>query len=218
MICSVAKFNSLEAVGGNSGSRPSCTATPAAFFYGELTMNCKHLTCPLLEISLIPLTRGKYAIVDTKDYDWLIQWKWCAAPTRSGYCAVRSIHRADNEVVYALLMHREILGLCRGNGICVDHINHCQLDNRRYNIRKCSYSENARNQHASRNCASQYKGVIRNGKGWMSRITHHKKGFYLGTFKFEIDAAKAYDKAATELFREFACPNFRQIKGVVNLI
>ncbi len=25
---------------------------------------------------LIPLTQGKFAIVDAEDYDWLMQWKW----------------------------------------------------------------------------------------------------------------------------------------------
>jgi len=26
----------------------------------------------------IPLTQGLYALVDGEDYDWLMQWKWCA--------------------------------------------------------------------------------------------------------------------------------------------
>jgi len=29
--------------------------------------------------SLIPLTQGKFAIVDKEDYKWLMQWKWHVA-------------------------------------------------------------------------------------------------------------------------------------------
>jgi hypothetical protein len=37
---------------------------------------------------------------------------------------------------------------------------------------------------------------------------YEKKKIYLGLFKNAEDAAKAYDKKATELFGEFACLNF----------
>jgi len=32
--------------------------------------------------------------------------------------------------------------------------------------------------------------------------------FHLGYFKNEVDAAKAYDKAAKRLYKRFATPNF----------
>ncbi len=56
----------------------------------------------------IPLTRGKTAIVDDEDYEYLSQWKWHF----DGHYAARK-----NREVGKLYMHRLLLG---GNKI--DHI------------------------------------------------------------------------------------------------
>jgi hypothetical protein len=48
------------------------------------------------------------------------------------------------------------------------------------------------------------------GEGWEARIKHKdktRKQVYLGFFKDEIEAAKAYNRAAEKLFGEFALLN-----------
>lgn len=91
----------------------------------------------------------------------------------------------------------------------VDHRFHNTLDNRRCNIRTCTTAQNQHNQRKTRGL-SQYKGVSwhKTNKKWQALIRLNGQRIYLGYFNNEIDAAKAYDKKARELFREFAFTNF----------
>lgn len=163
-------------------------------------MNCKHENCPLLEISLIPLTQGKYTIIDTEDYSWLSQWKWCALISKYGVVAMRQVKRKN---VY---MHRLILDAPAG--MEVDHVNHNMADNRKQNLRRCSHAENMKNQVPQKNAGSPYKGVTEHYGGWRARITKNFQLVHLGTYKTEVEAAMAYDTKAKELFGEFAYLNW----------
>lgn len=167
-------------------------------------MNCKHIICPLVEISLIPLTQGKYAIVDTEDYEYLSQWKWQALEGIDTYYAVRK--KKWGSRYKTLMMHRVILNTPLG--MDTDHRNHNGLDNRKQNIRVCTRAENRQNQRPQKKGTSKYKGVRRPKNKWLAEIRTHSKSIHLGSYEIEIDAAKAYDAKAKELFGEFACTNF----------
>jgi len=60
------------------------------------------------------------------------------------------------------------------------------------------------------NKTSKYVGVSlkRSNLKWLATITKNRKGYSLGTFDSEIEAAKAYDKKALELYGENAKLNF----------
>ncbi len=169
-------------------------------------MKYNNQRCPLLEISLIPLTQGKFAIVDIEDYSYLMQWKWCAHKHGSAYYARRGVYCPVQSGTKTIHLHREIIKIPKG--LFPDHINRNGLDNRKCNLRTCSHRENLCNQSPQKNAASRYKGVGQSGKRWLSRITHKGKRIHLGTFNIEVDAAKAYDEKARVLFGEFACCNF----------
>ena len=148
-----------------------------------------------------------YVLVDDDDYIWLSKWKWTAKKDGNCVYASRKIRTADNKR-YMLLMHRDILGLKKGDRLGVDHINHNGLDNRKSNIRICTSQQNCFNRRSHLNSASQYKGIClsRNGR-WRARIFKEGRLLSLGSFISEIDAALAYNKNAQELFGEFACLN-----------
>lgn len=91
-----------------------------------------------------------------------------------------------------------------------EHKNRNTLDNRRCNLRVASSSQNQANRPVTKCSTSGYKGVSWNkemGK-WQAQIGKDRRLRYLGRFSDKIEAAKAYDKAAKELFGEFAWLNF----------
>ncbi len=151
----------------------------------------------------LPLTQGKYALVDDADYDLLSRWDWYAWWSGSVWYARRS-HKGKK-----LYLHREILKA--GKDDVTDHVNHDGLDNRRCNIRVCTQLQNARNKPPRKNQSSKYKGVYwhKLAAKWTAQIAPSRCRKHLGVFEKEIDAAVAYDKAAEKYYGEFACLNFR---------
>jgi hypothetical protein len=151
---------------------------------------------------LIPLTQGKFAIVDAEDYEKLNRYKWHAIRQANTFYAVR---RQGNKKIR---MHRVITNAPKG--LDCDHIDHNGLNNRKKNLRLCTRLQNSRNQRARKGGTSKYKGVYwhKDQKKWHAGISSCGKSYFLGSFDNEVDAAKAYDKKAKVLFGQFACLNF----------
>lgn len=146
----------------------------------------------------IPLTQGKFALVDDEDYDFLMQWKWHIVA--KGYAS----RTERNSVNRAIRMHRAILDAREGQE--VDHINGNRLDNRRANLRIATSSQNAMNRKKIEGAGSKYKGVCpaRAAGKFIAQIKVNGKTIHLGTFASEKAAAKTYNIAAKKNFGEFA--------------
>jgi hypothetical protein len=73
-----------------------------------------------------------------------------------------------------------------------------------------SYQQNAMNGKKHKNSTSQYKGVsfFKRDQNWHAQIMLNSKQIHIGYFEDEIDAARAYDTKAKELFGTFAKTNF----------
>ena len=150
-------------------------------------------------VRMIPLGDGFYAYVDAADYEWLSRWKW---HLHSGGYAGR------NENGKMILMHRQIMQPAKG--MLVDHMDRNKANNCRSNLRLCTPQENQRNKRKEIGSASRYKGVFydRRCNRWFAKYRHNGTYHWLGYFDLEVDAARAYDRAAVLHYGEFARPNF----------
>ncbi len=179
----------------NSGLPPVLYADSGGLLLGDSLMK------------FIPLTQGKFAIVDDEDYEWLNQWKWYVVKDGRTYYAVRSSSQKNGQKKRRIWMHREIIQPSKYTE--TDHINRNGLDNQRINLRVCTRSQNHQNQFVRKGGTSQYKGVWweKSRLKWKASIGLNHKNTCIGRFEDEIEAAKAYNHRAKELFGEFALFN-----------
>lgn len=175
----------------------------------------------------IPLASRKYpglvALVDDKDYELVSQYNWHPhiastwnrrlTPGRKAFYARTNTTKEDGRRS-GILMHKLITGYDR-----TDHKDHNGLNNQRSNLRDVGQRENTANRQkeTARRTASRFKGVScynskrypHKRKRWVAYIGSQNTGTRrgLGYFATEKEAALAYNRAATEMYGEFACLN-----------
>lgn len=180
-------------------------SNPPGFFKGDFMTQPY---CPKRKIilnkdyALVPLTQGQFGIIDIEDIAFAKSHNWVAVKHATYYMTT-------TEKTHKKYYHRLIMNCPPGKQI--DHINHDGLDNRKINLRITDASQNSRNTRKTfRLTTSKFKGVYwdKSRKLWAATIRINYKHKTIGRFKNEIEAAKAYDKKAKELFGEYSCLNF----------
>ena len=150
----------------------------------------------------IPLTQGRYALVDAADYPWLTRWRWCYSP--NGY-ALRTLRtRFGNGLFHErhVYMHRQVLEvherLWHIGDLVVDHINRNKLDNRRTNLRLITHPANMRNLNGRG--PSGIAGVRQRESGrWQARVVVLYREVHLGTYDTFEEAVAARLRYVTDL-------------------
>lgn len=139
------------------------------------------------EIALQSATTPRAAIIDAADYDRVVDF------------AAWQLHEAGyaccTKVGHKVYMHRFILGLVRGDGTQVDHIDRDKLNNRRANLRVVSPRQNAQNRIGAGR-TSPFRGVHyhRASGKWMASAQVAGKVHSLGYYDDELDAAIAAER------------------------
>ena len=163
----------------------------------------------------IGLTKGKFAIVDDEDYDFIRRLQ----PT----LFKRNYHDSSNrsygksfEVVLSgghgrnVYYVKHFLLRPKMSSMIVEAKNGNNLDLRKENLilipREISLHHNLK----AINKSSQYKGVclIKRVNRWQAYCHRHdKSGKYIGMFETEKEAAIAYNEKAKELYGDLAYQN-----------
>jgi len=160
----------------------------------------------------IKLTHDLETTVDDSDYEVLSENKW-AAYRISGTSRTGKVHiygykagrkfKGKRMWIHNIIMNPPI-------GTVVDHIDRNPLNNVRDNLRICTIKDNSFNRgKRSNGLTSRFLGVHKKKKKnkFQASITFNDKNFHLGYFDNELEAAKAYNLKATELFGSFASLN-----------
>lgn len=138
------------------------------------------------------LDNGNSFIVDVEDTHILTKHKW--RMNDLGYVFYG----------HAGLLHRLIMHAPKNK--VVDHINGKPWDCRKENMRIVTQKQNSYNAKLRKNNKTGYKGVSysKTRKRYEACICVDGKTRHLGRYKTAIEAAKAYNRAASFYFGEFA--------------
>lgn len=150
----------------------------------------------------IELSRGKVALVDDEDFEWLNQWKW--STHSKGYA-----YRMDWGSRKAVYMHRLIMKTPKH--LECDHIDHNKTNNQKHNLRNCTRHSNSKNMKRHKDGSSGYVGVYwcKPRNKWVANICVDGKTIYLGASRDKKKCAKMYDVAASKYRGEYANLNLK---------
>ena len=198
MVCDTGKHNSQKAGRATSGQSLSTCIADSVSFPSGATMK------------QIQLANNKgFALIDDEDFILISGYNLYLAERKPCFYVICA--KQINKKTKHIYLHRLIMNAQRGQQI--DHRDGNGLNCQKSNLRFCTQLQNTMNQRKTKG-TSRYKGVSwhKQTKKWRAAIMLHRKQHHLGCFVDEIDAAKAYDKAARELFGEFALCNFPEKK------
>lgn len=128
-------------------------------------------------------TNAKF-YVDADDYDKIKDYCWTEHILQGGYHALETRRPGSKQIIR---MHYLIVGRN------FDHKDRNPLNNRKFNLRAATRSENNQNRSMNKNNTSGIKGVHWHKKQckWHAYITLNYKRIHLGSFVCQTDAIKA---------------------------
>jgi hypothetical protein len=168
---------------------------------------------PVTEVILYDFrSMGRIGLIDTEDIHLLGDHRWyCHKFPRNYSFYILARERRVDGSRFAVYLHRLILNAVEGAEI--DHLDNDGLNNRKYNLRITSHSNNVQNRVGPRaDNRSGFKGVYERNGYFQAQIRKNKKLYSLGNFLTAVEAARAYDKAAERLFGPLFASSFPKVE------
>lgn len=156
---------------------------------------------------------GKRVIVlDDIDFEWV---------SRCNIKIKKSVFSPPYAYYNGIALHKLIFALSGRNvagGNVIDHRNRNSLDNRRDNLRQIPNHDNFYKNRSKKSGSSKFIGVSWDKKRllWRSQYTHYGMNKFIGHFKTEEEAAKAYDTYAIFNYRNPLRLNYPDISYVLH--
>lgn len=154
----------------------------------------------------IPLGEGRFAIIDSEDWDRISAFTWCFSKT-TGYAYAYLYLKTKSQLIH---LHRLIMDAEPGSFI--DHADRDPLNCRKSNLRFCSESQNCANRRSAPS-PSGYRGVrihvTASSVRYYARVNSRCHGSFSGPIRDDArEAALDFDRLATEVYGPFATLNF----------
>ncbi len=153
------------------------------------------------ETRSIYLTNGECAIIDAEDYFRISLHTW-----RRKSVVARNTTFQGRQITYHL--SHVILNCTLSRNLVITYKNGDLLDCRKVNLIVAQKSQVATK--GVRRTGRFYRGVVQHFNKFHARIRSDGRKLYLGSYDTPEDAAMAYNRAALELFGEFAQLNFKE--------
>jgi hypothetical protein len=154
----------------------------------------------------IELTRGKVALIDDEDYNYVLSFGHWYAGDRYAQHHQREDGKEATLLMHVLIWDRHFMR--QTTDLIIDHIDRNGFNNQKNNFRLTTNAQNSVNCSKRPNYTG-YRGVRfdkrRGNYQALIRVDYHLK--HIGMFLDPIDAAFAYDICARKIFGDLATVN-----------
>lgn len=168
----------------------------------------------------IPLTQGKFALVDRGDAKGVSKHKWqpLKRPYDHTFYVRRSVYSSGKRKT--VLLHRFILGA--KDGQTVDHIDGNGLNNTRKNLRLVTVSQNQHNRRSQNvNNRTGFLGVSKHSDGrkkcYHAKLASQGKIVLCKYFHNKYEAAAMYDHVKQQHAGEHGSYNFDELLSAIQM-
>ena len=150
---------------------------------------------------------GKKFYFDIDDYEKIKNYYW-----RTSGCNEYITTIINDKKIY---LHRFVMDCTSDDGRIIDHINHKKYDNRKFNLRDVSGSQNGMNKKLRKDNSSNVTGVswCSNCNKWRSYITINKETKNLGYYEKFEDAVRARKHGEDEYYGNYSFDNSMNISN-----